>query len=330
MQIFLLRHPVPVFLDLLHAVRDAEPLLKIFRRLRKAHPVDVALKPLIQLGSVSSQIFHVDFRPDPHGIHQRAVQIKNHGINAGEHLPHAGTRRFQRGQLLWGKGPELSHRKGVAQNQRPHGHAPQIGHRSSLALHHPLHLVVLSFRDGKKVSRTGFCRASLQLRFPDFGRSGALLFSDFHTLPQPAAGLFGKRSVRFHIIGFFHMSGRRKQAVCQGAVIRDQKQPLRVLVQPSCRKQILFQQSVLRLSFPHPVQNRPAMAVPGGRQQPRRLIHQIIDVFRVGKKPSVHTHLCILFIHLPGRVLLRTPVHADAPFAQKLLHFAPGSFSHLT
>ena len=189
--------------------------------------------------------------------------------------------------------------------------------------------MVLPFRDGEKTGRTGFRRASFQLRLPDFGRSGALLFPDIHTLTKPVAGLFGKRSIRFHIVGLLHMPGRRKQTVRKSAVICDQKQPLRILIQPSHRKQIPPQQDVLRLPFPHPVQNRPAMAVPGGGQQPRRLIHQKIYVFRIGNKPSVHANLNALFIHLPGRVLLRTPVHADASLTQKFLHFAPGSFSHL-
>ena len=238
MKIFLLRHPVPGFHDLLHGIRDPEPLLKIDRRFRKAHAVHVSLKPFIQGDPEPFQILHIDPGPDPHGIHQRPVQIEDHRLHAGKHVR---RQRRKGGKLFLRKRAEFSCPKALIQRKRPHGDPSQISHAASDGLHHPLDLMVLSFRNGQKIRRGRIRSAALQaLRLPELRRSAAFSFPDVNALPQAFTVPCGKRSVRLHIVGLLHMSGRRKQPVGERSVVCHQKQPLRILIQPSRRKKLSF------------------------------------------------------------------------------------------
>ena len=71
-------HLNPDRLDLIQAQREIEPLLKIYRRLRKAHPFDGSLDIIRAFIAVLSKKFNVDGFPHPHGVHKSPIQIKKH------------------------------------------------------------------------------------------------------------------------------------------------------------------------------------------------------------------------------------------------------------
>ena len=73
-------HLNPDRLDLIQAQREIEPLLKIYRRLRKAHPFDGSLDIIRAFIAVLSKKFNVDGFPHPHGVHKSPIQIKKHRL----------------------------------------------------------------------------------------------------------------------------------------------------------------------------------------------------------------------------------------------------------
>ena len=124
------------------------------------------------------------------------------------------------------------------------------------------------------------------------------------------------------------MPGRRQKPVGQFPVIRYKKQPLRILIQASHRKQFPVKQRVFL--FPHQIQNCFVMIIPGCADISGRLMEHEIHIFPIGNLTAVYTDTIRIFINFLFRAFCRYPVDRHSPLFYKRLNLAPCSGFHFT
>ena len=183
-QILFPGHGEPRLLDLLNGKRKRKALPEIRGSFPKTLSLQTFLQILRHFIPESSEKFHVDLRPDPHGRDQRSVQIKDHGAHLREQLiqrmaPAWFPAVLQFAYLLRRKRPERSAGKVFRQAKAAHGKALQIDNLFSHSLEHPLHLVESSLPDHERDLTLLIGRENRQL----CGKR-RLFISDIHSLRE--------------------------------------------------------------------------------------------------------------------------------------------------
>ena len=125
-------------------------------------------------------------------------------------------------------------------------------------------------------------------------------------------------------IYLIHMLFRRQQIMGQTPVIGDEKEPLRVNIQPAHRKQVFSQ------GFPDKPHHRRVFPVLGGGHHALGLIEHIILHSGVSHLAPVHFYQVRFRVHLPVRVLYRLCVYPDPSLLHHILYLGTGSVSHLS
>ncbi|MNI59377.1 hypothetical protein D3C73_1145360 [compost metagenome] len=120
------------------------------------------------------------------------------------------------------------------------------------------------------------------------------------------------------------MLARGQQLMGQLAVIRQQQQSFRILIQSADRKR--FEQRVLRLEQ---IQHRPVPFIFGCRQNSSRFIHHQINIFTVADRLPRHFDFVLVRVYMITAVLDYRPVHGNQSLLRLLADFAAGADAHM-